>query len=100
MSDFYYLPNHHASKICDILDKMYKYRIFLEYVIPKSIGILNAHKYQIIDIYPLWEKEREKAIDYFYSKYDQISFHLIKLSNEESKRKLSQYVFFINACDY
>ena len=100
MSDFYYLPNFYASKIGDILDKMYKYRIFLECAIPNSFGILHAHKYQIIDIYPLWEIEREKAIDYLYSKYDQISFHPLKLSNEESRRKLSQYIFFISACDY
>ena len=100
MSDFYYLPNYYASKICDILDKMYKYRIFLECAIPNSIGILHAHKYQIIDIYPLWGIEREKAINYLYSKYDQITFHPIKLSNEDLRRKLSQYVFFINACDY
>ena len=100
MSDFYYLPNYYASKICDILDKMYKYRIFLECAIPNSFGILHARKYQIIDIYPLWGIEREKAIDYLYSKYDQITFHPIKLSNETSRRKLSQYIFFINACDY
>ena len=100
MSDFYYLPNYYASQICDIFDKMYKYRIFLECAVPNSIAILAAYKYQIVVINPLWGKDREKAIDYLFSKYDQIAVHPIKLSNEISRRKVNQYIFFINAYDY
>ena len=34
MSDFFYLPNYYASKICNIFDEMFKSKIFLECAIP------------------------------------------------------------------
>ena len=100
MSDFYYLPNYYASKIINIFDKMYKSKIFLECAIPNSMGILSSSKYQIIFISALWGKQRKKAINYLYSQFNQITIHPIKLSNETSMKKVSQYIYFINSDEY
>ena len=81
MSDFFYLPNYYASKICNIFDEMFKSKIFLECAIPNSMGILFSSKYEIIRISALWEKERENWINYLFKKFDQIVIHPIKLSN-------------------
>ena len=100
MSDFYYLPNYYASKIIYIFDKMYKSKIFLECAIPNSMGILLSSKYQIIFIRALWGNQRKKAINYLYSQYNQITIHPIKLSNETSREKVFQYIYFINSNGY
>ena len=100
MSDFFYLPNYYASKICNIFDTMFKSKIFLECAIPNSMGILLASKYQIIKIKPLWKKERENSINYLYNKYDQIVVHPIKLSNLASQINVTQYISFVNAIEY
>ena len=100
MSDFYYLPNYYASKIINIFDKIYKSKIFLECAIPNSMGILLSAKYQIIFIRPLWGKQRKKAINYLYSQFDQITIHPIKFSKEKSRKKVLQYIYFINSIDY
>ena len=100
MSDFFYLPNYYASKICNIFDTMFKSKIFLECAIPNSMGILLSSKYQIIKIKPLWKKERENSINYLYNKYDQIVVHPIKLSNLSSQINVTQYISFVNAIEY
>ena len=100
MSDFFYLPNYYASKICKIFDVMFKSKIFLECAIPNSFGILLAYKYQIIKINALWEKQRENSINYLFNKFDQIVVHPIKLSNISSQNKVIQYISFLNANEY
>ena len=100
MSDFYYLPNYYASKIIDIFVKFYKSKIFLECAIPNSFGILLAVKYQILIIGALWEDQRKKIINYLYSKSNQVAIHPIKLSSEISRKKLLQYIFFVNSNEY
>ena len=100
MSDFYYLPNYYASKIIYIFDKMYKSRIFLECAIPNSMGILLSPKYQIVFISALWENERKKVINYLHSKFNPVMIHPIKYSNETSRKKVLQYIYFINSNDY
>lgn len=100
MSDFYYLPQYYASKICDIFDKMFNYKLFLECTIPTSFALLLASNYQIINIEALWGKQREKAINFLYSRDDQITVHPIKLSNKTALKKVYQYIYFINAKEY
>ena len=100
LSDFYYLPNYYASKIIDIFDKIYKSKIFLECAIPNSFGILSAIKYQIVIIEALWEDKRKKVINYLYSKNNQIAIHPIKLSYKLSRKKLLEYIFFVNSNEY
>ena len=100
MSDFFYLPNYYASKICNIFDVMFKSKIFLECAIPNSFGILLAYKYQIIKINALWGKQRENSINYLFNKFDQIVVHPIKLSNISSQNKVIQYISFLNSNEY
>ena len=100
LADFYYLPNHYASKLCNILDKVFKLDIFLECAIPTAFGILSAQKYQIVDIHPLWGEERNCVINFLFSRTEQISIHPIKLSNENFRIKINQYILFINANKY
>ncbi len=100
MSDFYYLPNYYASKIIDIFDRIYESKIFLECAIPNSFGILSAKKYQIIFNKALWGNQRKNTIDYLYSKFEPITIHPIKLSNIISRKKLLQYIFFVNSNEY
>ena len=99
-SDFFYLPNYYASKICNIFDRMFKSKIFLECAIPNSMGILLASKYQIIKIDALWEKQRENSINYLYNKSKQIMIHPIKLSNLTTQKKVNQYISFLNAKEF
>ena len=99
-SDFFYLPKYYASKICNIFDRMFKSKIFLECAIPNSMGILLASKYQIIKINTLWEKERENSINYLYNHSKQIMVHPIKLSNLTAQKKVNQYISFLNAKEY
>ena len=99
-ADFYYLPNYYALKICNLFEKMFQFKLFLECAIPVSMGILLSPKYQIIKITILGGKEREKAINYLFSYSNQIMIHPIKLSNIKSRRKVIQYIVFINAKEY
>ena len=99
-SDFFYLPNYYASKICNIFDEMFKSKIFLECAIPNSMGILLAPKYQIIKINGLYGKERENSIYHLFNKFDQIVVHPIKLSNLSSQKKVLQYISFQNANEF
>ena len=99
-ADFYYLPNYYASKICDIFDKMFQNKIFLECAVPVSMGILLSYKYQIMKITILAGEERKKAIDYLFSQSNQIMIHPIKFSNIISRKKVIQYTIFINANKY
>ena len=99
-ADFYYLPNYYASKICEIFDKMFRNKIFLECAVPVSMGILLSIKYQIIKITILAGEERKKAINYLFSVSNQIMIHPIKLSNIISRIKMIQYIIFINANEY
>ena len=99
-SDFFYLPNYYSSRILNIFDKMYKSKIFLECAIPNSMGILLSSKYQIIIINALWNEERKEAINYLFSKFNQITVHPIKLSEKKSRTKVRQYIYFINSDEY
>ena len=99
-SDFFYLPNNYSSRILNIFDKMYKSKIFLECAIPNSMGILLSSKYQIIIINALWNEERKEAINYLFSKFNQITVHPIKLSEKKSRTKVRQYIYFINSDEY
>ena len=87
MSDFFYLPNYYASKICNIFDEMFKAKIFLECAIPNSMGILLSSKYEIISINALWGKQRKKWIDYLFKKFNQMVIHPIKLSSLLAQKK-------------
>ena len=100
MSDFYYLPNNYALKICSILEEMYKSKIFLECAIPNSMGILLAPKYQIITINPLWGNQRNNVINYLFTKFDQVMIHPIKFSNKTYQIKIIEYVSFLKAKDF
>ena len=100
LSDFYYLPNNFASKICHLFQKMYNSQIFLECVIPNSMAILSSPIYQIIDIEPLWGKDRINVIKFLYSKFDQLTIHPIKFSNKTARYKVNLYIYFINANEY
>lgn len=100
LSDFYYLPNNFASKICHLFQKMYNSQIFLECVIPNSMAILSSPIYQIIYIEPLWGKDRINVIKFLYSKFDQLTIHPIKFSNKTARYKVNLYIYFINANEY
>ena len=100
MSDFFYLPNYYASKISNIFDEMFKYKIYLECAVPTSMGILFTSKYEIITISALWGKERKYSIIYLFKKFDRIMFHPIKLSNKLAQKKVIQFISFISASEF
>lgn len=99
LSDFYYIPNYYSLKISNLFKSMFKSRIFLECAVPTSMAILSSSKYQIIFVNPLWGRKRKKVKHFFYSQFDQIAFHPIKFSKENSKNYVNQYIFFINAIE-
>ena len=100
MSDFFYLPNYYASKICNIFDEMFKAKIFLECAIPNSMGILLSSKYEIISVKALWRKERKKWINDLFKKFDQMAIHPIKFSRPLAQKKVIQYISFLNANEF
>lgn len=100
LSDLFYLPNYYASKLSNIFDFMLSSNLFIECVVPTSMGILLASKYEIIYINELHGKDRDCSLDFLYSKYEQISIHPIKLSNKTSRIKVSKYNYFINGKEY
>ena len=100
LSDFYYIPNFYASKLCYLFDKMFKSKLFLECSIPSSMAILLAPNYQIIYIDALWGNNRKRVIDFLYSRFDQITVHPVKFSNEKIRKKVNQYIYFVNSIEY
>ena len=60
ISDFYYLPNYLFPKFLNIIEIMYKSKLFLECAVPNSMGIILAPKYQYIYFNGLWKNKRKK----------------------------------------
>ena len=100
ISDFYYLPNYLVSIYCDIIEKMYASKLFLEYAVPTSFGIILSSKYQIIYFKGLWGEERKKIINYILKDYKQITIHPTKFSNIYLINEVDLYIYFINAKEY
>ena len=79
---------------------MYNSKIFLECAVPTSFGILLNKEYQLIYIQPLWGNNRENALHYLITDYQQITIHPIKFFNFYFKNKVNQYLNFINAKEF
>ena len=100
IADFYYLPNSLLPKFIEITEKMYESKNFLECVVPTTMGIILAKRYQLIYFVGLWGDERKEAINYLHKAYHQITVHPIKFSEIDNKIKVELYIFFINAKEY
>ena len=100
VSDFYYIPNNMISQFCQIVKEMYKSKLFLECVIPTTMGIILSKEYQLIHFKPLYRNERKKAINYLRKDFKQITIHPIKFSNEYNKIQVIKFIYFINAKEY
>ena len=100
LADFYYIPNYHASKLLHLFDKMFKSKLFLECSVPSSMAILLASNYQIIYFDALWDEHRKRVINFLYSRLDQIAVHPVKFSSAYTRKKVNQFIYFINSIDY
>jgi hypothetical protein len=100
VSDFYYIPNNFFSQFCQIIKEMYKSKIFLECVIPSTMGIILSKEYQLIYFIPIYRIHRRKSI--YYLKHDsrQITIHPIKFSNVYHREQVTEFIYFINAKEY
>jgi len=100
VSDFYYIPNNMISQFCQIIKEMYKSKLFLECVIPTTMGIILSKEYQLIYFKPLYKNKRKKSIIYLRKDFRQITIHPIKFSNEYNRIQVNKYIYFINAKEY
>ena len=100
MSDFYYIPNFMAIEFFDIMEKMFHLKIFLECAVPTAMGIILYNKYQLINIRPLWGKQRNNVINHLQTNYDEITIHPIKFSNKINQEEVNKYIFFMNAKEF
>ena len=90
-ADSFYIPNKYITKLFDLFDTMYKFKIFLECAFPISIGSLLLPKYQLIYFNPLEKnEERKKVINFLYKNYNQITIHPIKFSNDTLQNKVKE----------
>ena len=81
VSDFYYLPNNLIHNFFLVVEKMFNYNLFLECVVPSTMGIILFSDYQLIHFYPLYGKKRKNVINYPKNTFNQITIHPIKFSN-------------------
>ena len=100
ISDFYYLPNNFISHFCQILKEMYKSKLFLECVIPSTMGIILSKEYQLIYFMALYGIHRRKSIYYLKQDFKQITIHPIKFSNIYHQEQVIGFIYFINAKEY
>ena len=100
LSDFYYIPNFMAIEFFDIFEKMFNSKIFLECAVQNTMGIILYNKYQLINIKPLWEKQRFNVINYLKTNYEEITIHPIKFSNKYHQEEVNKYIFFMNAKEF
>ena len=99
--DFLYIPNSIMIKLCDIVEQMYKDRIFLEISIPTSFALLSLNEYQIINSIFIWtEKKRKNVIKILKKSYNYACIHPIKFSNLESREEINSYSYFMNALEF
>ena len=100
ISDFYYLPNYLFPKFLNIIEIMYKSKLFLECAVPNSMGIILAPKYQYIYFNGLWKNKRKEVIKYLRSSYKEITIHPIKFSNLDFQHEANKFIYFTNAEEY
>lgn len=95
-----YFPNSMFNKFIDIVEQMYKRKIFHEMAIPSALGIINLPRYKLSTILALWGRDRIKNIKYLKSNFDNIFLHPIKLSNKLYWKEVIKYIFFINGEEF
>jgi hypothetical protein len=100
ISDFYFIPRNIMSKFCQILKEMFKSKLFLECVIPTTMGIILLKEYQLIYFKPLYQNERKKSIEHLKKDFRQITIHPIKFSNVYHQLQVNRFIQFINAKEY
>ena len=100
VSDFYYIPNNFFSQFCQIIKEMYKSKLFLECVIPSTMGIILSKEYQLIYFIPFYGIHRQQSIYYLKQDSRQITIHPIKFSNVYHQEQVTEFIYFINAKEY
>ena len=98
--DNMYFPNSMFNKFIDIVEQMYKRKIFHEMAIPSALGIMNLPRYKLSTILALWRRDRVKNIKYLKRNFDNTFLHPIKLSNKLYWKEVTKYIFFINAEEF
>ena len=98
--DNLYFPNSMFNKFIEIVEKMYKTKIFLEIAIPSALGIMLLPKYKISNNLAIWRKERTHMIKYLKSNYDKTFIHPIKLLKKFYWKEIKIYIYFIKAEEY
>lgn len=69
-------------------------------LLPTTMGIILYNKYQLINIKPLWGKQRFNVINYLKTNYEEIAIHPIKFSNKFHQEEVNKYIFFMNAKEF
>ena len=92
--DNMYFPNSMFNKFIDIVEQMYKRKIFHEIAIPSALGIINLPRYKLSTILALWGRDRIKNIKYLKRNLDNTFLHPIKLSNKLYWKEVTKYIFF------
>ena len=100
ISDLYYIPDKYISQFINLVKKMYHSRIFLECAVHSSFAIISASRYHVFYIKALYDKDRDIAVNILRKDFKQISIHPIKFSNEEFKKGVLLYNYFINANEF
>ena len=98
--DLIYIPNNIMTRFCDIVEKFYDLKIFLQTAIPTVLGILGLKRIQILSSLFLWKKKRNHIFYYLRDSYSIIEVHPIKFTNNLNKKLVNDYIEFINSLEY
>ena len=97
--DSIYMPNSLINKMTDIFEEMHNKKIFLELAVPTAFAIKSIKEFQIINSILIWF-ERKFMCDFLKKSYNYLCIHPIKLSIENLREALYQYIYFINGNEY
>ena len=99
--DSLYIPNTLMINFCNIVEKMYNHKIFLELAIPTSFGIMSLNEYQITNSIFIWDREQRIYMNkYLKQSFSYLCIHPIKFSNLDLREEVKVNAYFINAEQY
>ena len=98
--DNIYFPNSIFNRFIELVEQMYKKRVFLEMAIPCALGIMLLPKYKITSNLAIWANNRKNIIKYLKTNNDKTFIHPIKFSKKNYWEEVNSYIYFINAEEF
>ena len=101
-ADFLYFPNLIFLKMIKLIEEMYKMKIFLEIAIPTAFAIMLLPKYYSLNNKFLKGIERKannpiiKLKKFYYA----TAIHPIKFLDNNNRKEVIKYIYFINGKDF